>query len=611
MPQTTQALVQSASVLSRSGRIDEALRILEQAAALSPEDLEPVLIAGILQARIGRHAEAIPRLERVFIADSSSFVAAYWLSLSYQKIGHREDATLFAHRAVSINPNDSMAHERLAYCHMETGNYAGAEACFLTALRYQPNNSAFIGGLGTALEGQGKVREAIGLFQRATQVNPKSATSYAHLARLMAEEQESEGALLAARTAVSLRPDSDEARQSLVSSLLQSGKTEEAEHQLRELSQSDKPCAKLFAFLGWAWQALGKSTEARHAFDKALVLDPVEPEACLEIVRRRRMEQNDQPFLDKLETAAQSDRASPETLKSFHFALGKASEDLGRYEKAMGHFDEANRISRKLKFGKAAFSPEARSEEDAQFISRYSREIVKGQSLTGSTDEMPILVVGMMRSGTTLVEQILSCHRDIGGAGEISFWLKNRQKAMDKLELLKPLAEEYCALLKARAGEVRFAVDKMPNNYSVLPLIHMALPNARIIHVQRHPVDTCLSIWSTPNVARTDWAHDKDNVVFAYQQYRKLMSAWREVLPESAMLEIQYENLVAEPEAVTRRMIEFLGLEWDGACLHPHGRSSAVTTPSAWQVRQPMYTSSVGRWKLYESYLGAFLRLLK
>jgi hypothetical protein len=227
---------------------------------------------------------------------------------------------------------------------------------------------------------------------------------------------------------------------------------------------------------------------------------------------------------------------------------------------------------------------------------------------------MPIFIVGMMRSGTTLVEQILSSHPDVGAGGEISFWgdvnLGPSSRLPDE-EGLKRVQAKYLDLLQQLTPGKPHVTDKMPSNYLALGMIHLAFPNAKIIHCKRDPVDTVLSIYMTPNSVPVGFGYVRENLVFAYKEYRRLMKFYRSVLPGETMLEVQYEDLVAEPEVQTRRMVEFLGLEWSDACLHHEANTRAVTTPTLWQARQPVYKSSVKKWKNYDAWLGAFRELIE
>jgi hypothetical protein len=240
------------------------------------------------------------------------------------------------------------------------------------------------------------------------------------------------------------------------------------------------------------------------------------------------------------------------------------------------------------------------------FFQRFAR--------AGVQDAFPIFIVGMIRSGTTLAEQIISAHPQVVAAGEQTFWQTNlhrvfRGTELDPKEAAK-LATEYLKLMRGYGPDALHGIDKMPANYVLAGVLHAIFPNARIIHMQRHPVDTCISIYTTPNVMMGAFTNNRANIVFAYRQYLKIMEHWRTVLPPDRFLEVRYEDLVLSQESETRKILEFCGLDWDEACLQPEANERSVSTPSVWQVRQPMYASSMGRWKNYEPWLGEFAELL-
>jgi hypothetical protein len=221
----------------------------------------------------------------------------------------------------------------------------------------------------------------------------------------------------------------------------------------------------------------------------------------------------------------------------------------------------------------------------------------------------------MMRSGTTLAEQILSCHPEIGGAGEQPFWSNREQSVVDYQKLtvnpsrIRSVGREYVELLSSIAPGFPHVIDKNPANLLVLGSFWLAFPNSRVIHTRRNPIDTALSIWMTPMSTNAGFIGDRANIVFAYKECLRLMDHWREVLPDDRFLDIRYEELISDPESQIKRMVEFCGVEWDEACLHPELNKRRIRTPSFWQVRQPVYTSSAERWKLYEPWLGAFAEL--
>jgi len=222
----------------------------------------------------------------------------------------------------------------------------------------------------------------------------------------------------------------------------------------------------------------------------------------------------------------------------------------------------------------------------------------------------------MLRSGTTLAEQILASHPAVYGAGELTFWntawATYQSSALNdkgSAGILRKLAEDYLQLLDGLSGDALRVVDKMPTNFAFLGLIHAALPNARIIHMQRNPIDVCLSIYFQHFEAAVSYANDLEDLAHYYTEYLRLMRHWRSTLSKDAILDVPYEGLVNDQEAWSRKMLEFVGLPWDRRCLDFHETERIVITASKWQVRQKITNSSVLRWRNYERFLGPLLRL--
>jgi hypothetical protein len=295
------------------------------------------------------------------------------------------------------------------------------------------------------------------------------------------------------------------------------------------------------------------------------------------------------------------------------FAMAKYLDDVGEYDRAFDSCAKANELVKTYR------SPHSRLQLEQAF--EYARQLYDAAWLESARarapiGRRPIFVVGMPRSGTSLAEQILASHPAVFGAGELSFWKSaSLRVGAASLEsgasaaLLESLAAEYEALLAKLAGERRSIVDKMPGNFAHLGMIHAALPGARIIHMQRHPIDTCLSIYfQNFHVAHT-YANDLGDLAHYYGEYQRLMSHWRCVLPPAAILEVPYEALVAQPESWSRRMVEFVGLPWDEGCLEFHRTRRSVRTFSRWQVRQKITTASVERWRRYAAHVGPLLEL--
>lgn len=227
---------------------------------------------------------------------------------------------------------------------------------------------------------------------------------------------------------------------------------------------------------------------------------------------------------------------------------------------------------------------------------------------TPVNDGPPALIVGMPRSGTTLVEQIVSSHPLVAAGGELTFWTDQRETAAAK-DAASRLAAGYLALLRRIGPGSERVTDKNPFNFLHLGAIRLALPHARFIHVRRDPIDTCLSIYFTRFATPQAFAYDRGDLVFYYRQYERLMAHWRAFIPADRLLEIDYESLIANRESLTRRMIAFCGLPWDAACLAPESNPRLVRTASVWQARQPVYRTSVERWRRYEPWLGELSQL--
>jgi hypothetical protein len=237
---------------------------------------------------------------------------------------------------------------------------------------------------------------------------------------------------------------------------------------------------------------------------------------------------------------------------------------------------------------------------------------------SGNESARPVLVVGMPRSGTTLAEQILAAHPAVFGAGELLYWGSTAvRKAASQLirggagKSLRDLADDYLRLLAIRSPEALRVVDKLPNNFIRLALIHAALPNARIIHMRRDPIDTCLSIYFQDFHVTNTFANSLDDLSHYYLEYLRLMAHWRSILPAERLLEVPYEGLTQDQEEWSRRMVEFIDLPWDPACLEYHRSERAILTFSKWQARQKIHRRSVERWRHYEPFIGPLLGLAK
>ncbi len=295
-----------------------------------------------------------------------------------------------------------------------------------------------------------------------------------------------------------------------------------------------------------------------------------------------------------------------------HLAIGKAADDLGDYALAMQHFDAGDAVRRSsLSFDSAAFAVEI-----DQLIARCTPELIARAPELGSCDATPVLILGMPRSGTTLVEQIVSNHPEVGAGGELHFWNQRGPAwhrsgaAGTETPFLAKAAADYLGVLRAIAPRAARVTDKMPFNFLWAGLIHLAFPRAIIIHCRRAAVDTALSIHQTHFHPSLAFPTGGDELVMYFRSYQRLIDHWRSVLPPDRFIEVDYEELTRAPEPVIRRIIAACGLDWHDACLRPESNPQAVRTPSKWQARQPIYRNSVARWRRYEPWLGPLRALV-
>jgi tetratricopeptide (TPR) repeat protein len=616
MAESIDEFLQQANQAHAAGHLAEAEGFVQQALAAKPEDPSANLLMGVLAGKTGRDALAQHHLTAVLARNPESFEALFWLSIINRRGKRLNEAIDYAQKAVALRPADAHAQNNVGLCFLDALKLEEAVTSFQLAASIRSDLSPIYHNLGTALYLLGRDIDAAKAFDRALLISPKSVDSYLSFGQVMLSQTNPEAAARCAKRALVLKPESASAELLLASALVEDSLTGEAELHLKRAIELNPSDSRSQGLLGQRYQSLGKFAEANEHLRKSIELEPRQGFAYFAYVHNNKITEDDRPMIQAMEKLVAEGGLDPRQLNFLHYGLGRSFEMLREYEKAMRHFDEANRIARKLKFGDAVFDRERYISNFDWLMETYSHSFIEHQKKAGYGDATPVVIVGMMRSGTTLAEQILSSHPQIGAAGEQKFWPHSHPSLYGKDNLnfqpsaLPTLGRRYVELLKKIAPSSPHITDKNPANYENLGAIHCALPNARIIHMRRHPLDTCISIYATPNRIPVDFAYDKDNIVFAYEQYLRLMEHWRSVLPEDRFIEVNYEDVVADREQQARRMLQLIGLDWDDALLSHETNQRNVITPSLWQVRQPIYTTSIERWRRYEPWLGGFRKLL-
>ena len=601
----------------RAGRYGEVETGVRRMLAAAPDFFPAVLLMGMVAGKTGRASLGIELLRRALALDRKSVVALNELANLLLATGAAAEARSLSRRALRLEPGDAAAHNNLGLADLALGRPAEAAAGFARALARQPGRAVLHANLGMALQHLGRRAEAAAAYRRATALDPHQPDANIGVAELLIADDRRDEALAALRRAAAAQPKDAGLHLRIGEALLAAGEISAAEQYLRQAAVVDPQLGEAHRLLGNALHQLGRFDEAIASYRRAIGVAPRLAQAYFGIASAQKITPADQPLIEAMRALLDDPGLSPMDCAALHYALGKSFDDLASYAEAMHHFDAANRISgERLRLAGRAIDRRRHAENIDRLIASFTPERFGRPPVPGEPGELAVLIVGMVRSGTTLVEQILSSHREVAAGGELRFWgQKGALLAAVEAGAFDPaaallLAEEYAAVLRRLAPAARRVTDKMPTNFLLLGLVHLALPRARIIHCRRHPVDTCLSIYTTAYANLPDFAYDRDTIAFYWEQYARLMAHWRRVLPADRFFEVDYEELVASREAVTRRIVAFCGLDWDESCLQPETNRRVVRTPSAWQVRQPVHANSVERWRRYEAWLGPFRRLL-
>jgi tetratricopeptide (TPR) repeat protein len=520
---------------------------------------------------------------------------------------------------LEADPRDLEAWRLLAAVYEESNRLEEWEECLRRALDVAPDDPSAHNDLARALAKQRKLEEAEEHCRQALALCPELVEAHVTLGKIHRQRRHEFDAEQAFREALRLDPGHAEAHRELGIVLAYRGRTAESLSSLREAVRLQPESPKAHRSLGHFLGELGAMADAEAELREALRLNPRSATAYASLAQMKRFGPED-PDLKAMEQLARvSDELARDDAVSLHFALAKAYDDIGSYDEAFKCLETANRLYRE----RLDFDIGHEEQGMEELIRIFDEQLLARLSGAGHSSETPVFIVGMPRSGTTLVEQVLASHPDVHGAGE----LEEVGSVAGAIPVMNPellpfprgivllerrdfdeLGRLYLARVRAMAPEAARITDKLPGNFHYVGLIHLMLPEARIIHCTRDPADTCLSCYST----QFGWrgSYDLDEIGRYYRAYARLMEHWRRVLPVDRMLEVNYEDVIDDLEFQAHRLVEHCGLEWNDACLAFHRTERPVQTASMGQVRRPLYGSSVGRWRRYEKHLGPLLAAL-
>lgn len=532
--------------------------------------------------------------------------------------GRYTEALHLASRGLSERPQDVQLWNAAGAAAMSLKLFDDAERFWQVAIARAPNYVEPVHNLGVLQYQRNQIELAANSFARAVQLRPDHALALHNLATMLLKTGQHELAAGFLQHLLTIDPGNAAAFNDLGLAQIELHRFHEAQASIDRAITLKPHFAVAFNTRGFLNLEIGRLERARSDFDKAIALNPVYGRALLNRALMSSATAGSS-WITKMRAAFERRHTlSEDDAEPVCFAMGKVCEELGDYEPAFDAYAEGNARHR----ARHTFD-DGRDETETQHLIGASRaEHYTQLSKDPSPDQarIPVFVVGMPRSGTSLVEQILDSHPDIHGAGELT----TLSELLLRLPHGAPSAANwsaYCESLQALGAEYlervwrpgirqRYVVDKMPENYRHVGLIALMFPTARIIHLSRHPMDTCLSCFVTSFRRGHEYSYDLTSLGSHYQRYRRIMLHWQSVLPPGLIHQLRYEDLIDDPKTQIRQLLSYIGVPWDKSCLRFHDNQRVVRTASFVQVRQNLYARSIGRWRRFERQLDPLRKIV-
>ncbi|TWB98428.1 tetratricopeptide repeat protein [Bradyrhizobium macuxiense] len=605
-----QALLRDAIGAYTDGRGDDAERRAREILVQQPDHLAGLQILTAVAGQTGRLPLAL-RIARHAVSSHPNHVSPHvQLANLLREDGDLAGAASELDLALQLQPDNAGAHNDRGLVLLAESQFERAIDCFAEALRIDSSCGLTHYNMALALEALGSLPAAMERYQEAARLRPNLVEAHYKLGLLLEEEGYRKRAIECLRAAAALRPGTAFARLCEARILGFEGDDLASEEFVRRAILLEPRKSDAHAMLGTILMQQGRFDEASASFDLANALNTHDILGPVGLVEVKRLSDADRPLIGQLERKLGNPAITGHEAALVHFALGKAYDDIGEYGHAIGHFDQANSLKKRVK--NKYYNPAVHAELVDRLIRRFTPQFFARNKDAARAWDAPVLIVGMPRSGTTLVEQVLSSHPDVAAGGELAFWPDHapefgvdREGRIDPAWIRETQAA-YQTRLKQISPTARRITDKLPQNFHNIGLLYATFPGARVIHCRRDPIDTCLSVYFNNFANGMDFSFDRQWIVDYYEQYARLTEHWRNVLPPAFLLEIGYEDVVAAPEPFIRQIIDFCGLQWNDACLRPEQNQRVIKTASVWQARQPIYRTSVSRWQRYEPWLGVF-----
>jgi tetratricopeptide (TPR) repeat protein len=598
----------------------EALASFAAAARLAPEIPAVHLNLAQAYARLGRHQDAAAAA-RAALAQNPDFAAAHdHLAQVLRQLGDTEAAIAHFERAVALAPDAGPIRARLGRALAEAGRHQDAAETLRRAIATAQGDAALHNDYGTALAALGQLEAAEAQFRAAIALRPDFAVAHSNLGNTLAATSRYQEAAASYGAAIRADPELAEAHGNLGAALLELRHPRDALPHLNRALELQPALPETENARAHAQMMLGDIEAARQGFRRAAALRPDRALYYAGLAASRGLPADDPAFLAMRAMAEDGPNLPLHVQVALNFALHRCYEAQGDFDAAFTHLARGNQLRRTvIPYDEAAtmgFFESLKRVFDANMLRRAPPR--------PAAPDLPIFILGMPRSGSTLVEQILASHPEIGAAGEVML-LPRQAEALGRGEIALPYpasaltapaevfaeaGDRYRRQLRARVPRGRLVTDKLPVNFLHVGLIRMMLPGAHVIHTRRDPADTCLSCFAQAFTKGLPYTNDLGELGRYYRAYAELMDHWRAVLPEAFVLDVDYQTLVGDFEQQVRRMLDFCGLAWDPACLDFHQLQRPVLTASLAQVRRPIYPDSIGRAARYGERLRPLLEAL-
>lgn len=687
---SVQDALDRALLLANQGKLQRAELLAREIVGARPKNADAHNVLGVVLHRQGRHGEAAKSAREAIRLNPGVANYYSNLGEMERQLKNLDAARTALERALVLDPKAIQALNNLGVIHFDAREFEKARACYEKALTLDPNYAEAHNNLGNVFRVLEGPERALLEYERAIEARESYAEAYNNMGTTLRDMDRPDEAELAFHRAIAIRPNYVEATNNLASLLIAQKRYDDvlrtlgdllklapkdpktlvnvaraqllrasplqAEravkavladhpdqidalnlygqicHELDRYDESLKSFERVLAldpgnlealnFYGVVLKSVGRLDDARATFIKALEIQPRALGAYSNVVDLEKFSPDNPLFVAMRQILERAKDPEHERFMATHFALGKAYEDMGEYETALKHYA----IGARQKRAQLTYNQTETFQFFDEIRATFTREYFSNPPFEGRPSALPIFIIGMPRSGSTLTEQIISSHPNVFGAGEIKtlsasigalrYKFPSLPKYPAMAKSMRPtqfaaIADAYLQSISAQAKDALRVTDKLLTNFFFVGLIHVLFPNAKIVHTIRNPVDCCLSSYT--KLFKDDMPHSYDfgELGRYYGKYHALMAHWREVLPEGVMLDVPYEGVVRDPETKAREIIAFCGLDWDDRCLKFHESVRPVKTASVSQVRQPLYQSSVERWRRYGSGLDPLVDALR